>query len=384
VRILYIHHTLVPPSPDPGKNRFLLLEFEADILRPIWFGSSEEVEQFYGPGSYPVYTVGRCRYHWLLARRRDGLRRKLSALWFYLSRGLRIYRERRFDCVVTYSHMMTGVCGAVLKLLTGAKLIVEIVTAADRSYLVNQPRPTLGDRFMQRFSNLCLHISLLSCDQAHLLGPGLIAPFKRLRKVPRVVYHSFSPISAVPRRRDVEEQSILLVGAPWYLKGADLLVAAFRRLAGDFPGVKLKIVGYFPDREHLEALTGGLPQIEILKHRPNTEVLEMMSLATIFALPSRCEGMAVVILEAMASGLPVVASDVGGIPTLVRDGENGFLVPVGDIPALEARLRQLLSDKGLRERMGARSYEIAHSEFSEKAYVDQFTRMVTEVVNGRA
>ena len=108
-----------------------------------------------------------------------------------------------------------------------------------------------------------------------------------------------------------------------------------------------------------------------------------MSAATIFALPSRCEGTPCVILEAMAAGLPIVASGVGGIPALVRDGENGFQVPAGDAAALEARLRELLSDGDLRRRMGARSYELARTEFREEAYWDRFRRMVVEAVSGR-
>jgi glycosyltransferase involved in cell wall biosynthesis len=199
-----------------------------------------------------------------------------------------------------------------------------------------------------------------------------------------VVFPTFVPTSRVPRREDSDEQYVLLVGAPWYLKGADLLIDAFRRLAPDFPHVKLKVLGYFPDREPLEALTGGCPQIEILKHRPNPEVLEMMSRATVFALPSRCEGTPCVILEAMSAGLPIVASDVGGIPELVRDGENGFLVPTEDVPALEARLRQLLSDRALRERMGARSYELSHTELSDRAYLNRFCRMIVDVVGGQS
>jgi glycosyltransferase involved in cell wall biosynthesis len=218
---------------------------------------------------------------------------------------------------------------------------------------------------------------------AHLLGSTLIAPYRWLRSVPTAVFPHFVPVSLVPRR-EVQEQYILLVGAPWYRKGADLLIAAFLRLAGDFPGIKLKVVGWFPDWERVEAMTGGSTQIEILKPRPNAEILEITSGATIFALPSRCEGTPCVILEAMAAGLPIVASDVGGIPLLVRDGENGFLVPAGDAAALEARLRELLADGDLRRRMGARSYEMAHTEFCEAAYWDQFRRMVAEVVNGHA
>jgi glycosyltransferase involved in cell wall biosynthesis len=78
-----------------------------------------------------------------------------------------------------------------------------------------------------------------------------------------------------------------LPSMPWYLKGADLLIKAFQRLSADFPKVKLKLLGYYPDGEHLEALTAGSPQIEILNARRNLEVLEVISKATIFALPSR-------------------------------------------------------------------------------------------------
>jgi glycosyltransferase involved in cell wall biosynthesis len=174
------------------------------------------------------------------------------------------------------------------------------------------------------------------------------------------------------------------VGAPWYLKGADLLIAAFRRLSGDSPEVNLKILGYYPDREQLEALTGGSPRIEILKPRLNPEVLEIISKAEIFALPSRCEGTPRVIIEAMAAGVPVIGSNVGGIPMLIRDGESGFVVPAEDVGALESRLRQLLSDNELRRRMGARGYDLAHTEFGEKALADHFTLMVAEVVKGGA
>jgi L-malate glycosyltransferase len=87
-----------------------------------------------------------------------------------------------------------------------------------------------------------------------------------------------------------------------------------------------------------------------------------------------------VLLEAMAAGVPVIGSNVGGIPSLVRDGENGFLFPSGDVNALEARLRQLLSNPALRESMGARGYEMAHGEFSEDVYVDRFVTMIETAV----
>ena len=97
---------------------------------------------------------------------------------------------------------------------------------------------------------------------------------------------------------------MLLVGTPWYLKGADLLVEAFHRLAPDFPDVKLKILGYFPDGDKLFELIGGSPQIEVLKARPLPEALAVIRNAAILVLPSRCEGIGRVLIEGMAAGIP--------------------------------------------------------------------------------
>ena len=84
------------------------------------------------------------------------------------------------------------------------------------------------------------------------------------------------------------------------------------------------------------------------------------------------------ILEAMAAGLPVVASAVGGIPEIVRDGETGLLVPPGDADALAAALGRLLDDDGLRRRLGAAGRERALDEFDVvrfgDAHVDAYRR----------
>lgn len=382
MRILYLHGTSVPPARDPHRNRFAWLSpaLEGDVLQGIWFTRPEDVEESLGPHSFPVYESNGFRYHFLLGAN-DGWRWKLALAWFFVAEGLRIHREGGFDCVVVYSHTLTAICGAILKLLTGAKLIVEIVGTPSNIYLSMRPNPGFRLRMAQLYSDICLHIALWSCDRAHLLGPSLIAGYRQLRNVPTSVFVEGIPMSRGPRREaNAERPHILLVGAPWYLKGADLLIRAFQNLAEDFPGFGLQLLGYYPDRAQLEALIGGSPRIEILEPRANPEVLELMSQAMIFALPSRSEGAPRVILEAMAAGVPVVASDVGAIPTMVRDGDSGFVVPAGDVGALENRLRRLLSDGDLRRRMGARAYELAHTEFTETAYAEHFTQMVVETV----
>jgi glycosyltransferase involved in cell wall biosynthesis len=306
----------------------------------------------------------------------------MALAWFLVSEGRRIYRRQPFDCIVTYSHTIPGVCGAILKFLTGAKLIVEIVAAPDKAYASERSARGLLVRLKELYASACLHASLWSCDRTHLFAPTLIAGYKRLQNVPKSVFPEWVAVSRVPPHIESGELCILLVGAPWRRKGVDVLIRAFQKIAPEFPRVKLRLLGHYPDREALDELIGGSPQIEILKARPNPEVLDLISRAAVFALPSRCEGTPRVVLEAMAAGIPVVGSNVDGIPSYVRDGENGFLVPPNEPDALADRLRLLLSDGKLRARMGAKGYEMAHTEFSEASYVARFTRMVALAVRG--
>jgi glycosyltransferase involved in cell wall biosynthesis len=385
MRILYLPGSYVPPPRDQKLDRvfWLSAELEGDVLQDVWFSRPEQVEEALGAGSYPTYRLGRFQYHFLLGKAPRGLRGRLALAWFWISEGRRIYRRQPFDCIVTYAHTLPGVCGAILKFLTGAKLIVEIVAAPDKGYASESSKRGFLLRLKQLYSDVCLHISLRSCDRTHLFAPALIAGYKSLRSVPKSVFPEWVAVSQVPRHPDSPERYILLVGAPWRRKGVDVLIRAFQKLAPDFPQVKLRLLGHYPDREVLDVLIAGSPQIEILKARPLPEALEVISRAAIFALPSRCEGTPRVVLEAMAAGVPVVGSDVDGIPSYVRDGENGFLVPVNDADALADRLRLLLSDEDLRAKMGAKAYEMAHSEFSEQAYVARFARMVAQTVGDR-
>jgi glycosyltransferase involved in cell wall biosynthesis len=220
------------------------------------------------------------------------------------------------------------------------------------------------------------------CDRAHCLYPNLFAPYRLLRRVPNSVFHEFVTVSMVDRYQGPPvEPVILLVGSPWFLKGADLLIRAFQRLASEFPEWKLKILGHFPDRAGMEAIIGDAPQIEIMTPRPNPEVLQIISQAQILVLASRCEGMGRVLIEGMGAGIALVGSDVGGIPTMIHDGENGLLFPCGDDQALEQRLRTLMQDPALRKKLGDKGYARAHSELSEASYVERFADMVRDTVN---
>ncbi len=381
MRILYVGASWVPPAENPHQDRFFLLSerLEGDVLQPIWFDRPQQVEELFGPGSYPVYSRGRFRYHWFLAFQHRGWRRRLSWIWFYIHTGFKLHREKPFDCIVAYSHMMPALAAAVLKLLSRAKLIVEIMTAPELSYLHERQRVTLTDRILRIVSDCSLYISVLMSDRVHLLYKTQLGHYPRLQRVPSSVFHDFVLLSLIPAATE-PEPFVLLVGAPWYLKGVDLLVDAFRRLSDEFPDISLKIQGYYPDKYKLEALIAGAPRIEIVKAEPNPETLLRISKALVLVHPSRIDGLSRVILEGMGAGVPVIASDAGGNPHSVRDGDTGLVFPSGNAEELRKRLRRLLADPEFGRRLGRRGREVAQTEYSEQVYVDQFVRMIEDTV----
>jgi D-inositol-3-phosphate glycosyltransferase len=99
--------------------------------------------------------------------------------------------------------------------------------------------------------------------------------------------------------------------------------------------------------------------VEFVGAKDHSQLPTYYSAAEALLMPSDYESFGMVALEAMAAGTPVIASNVGGLAYLVRDGETGYLVPVRDEVALAARMRDILSDGALRERMGQAAHERA-------------------------
>jgi len=167
----------------------------------------------------------------------------------------------------------------------------------------------------------------------------------------------------LPKRR-----YILNVATFEHKKGQDVLVRAFARMADDFPDIDLIMIGRDgPARARIEAIADDLlfqGRISILVDRPHPEVLAYLSKALLFALPSRSEGLPIVILEAAVLGIPVVASRVDGIPEVIDSVDLGVLVAAEDDRALELALRKLLADEALRADLGRRLREHVIREFS--------------------
>ncbi len=205
MRILYLQTSPVPPPVDSGIDRFVLLSgrLEGEVLQPIWCREAEQVEKVFGPGSWPRYRRGKFQYRWLLSWRWTGLSRFLHTNWFYISEGLRAHREKPIDCVMTYSHMTTALCGIVIKVLTGARLVVEVFQFTRIACTSTNTRSGSGLRdsgapVLFRYLSAHQHVGLRDCVQSAVCGGArpLSAPARHAQSG---LPCEFVPVSVVPR-----------------------------------------------------------------------------------------------------------------------------------------------------------------------------------------
>jgi sugar transferase (PEP-CTERM/EpsH1 system associated) len=170
-----------------------------------------------------------------------------------------------------------------------------------------------------------------------------------------------------------------LVGAAGRLhrqKGFADLITALAQVRERFPAVRLLLVGDGELRGDLEAHAQALGLSEVVVFAGlRTDIPEILAGLDLFALPSLWEGLPNVVLEAMAAGLPVAATAVGGTPEIVVDGVTGILVPPQDPEVLAQAITRLLGDPGLRHRMGQAGQERVAQRFTVERMVEQTERL---------
>ena len=177
-----------------------------------------------------------------------------------------------------------------------------------------------------------------------------------------------SPDESVP-----QEPVLLFVGRLVQRKGVDDLVRAFALLRARFPEARLSIVGDGPEMESLRKLCeelGVLDSVEFKGTLVGAPLDHEYARCTVFILPSKDvatdranEGLGLALIEASMHAKPLIGTRHGGIPEVVKDRENGLLVPPGDPAALAAALGEILSDDDLARKMGRVAAEMARSRF---------------------
>ncbi|MBC2668134.1 glycosyltransferase family 4 protein [Novosphingobium piscinae] len=166
-------------------------------------------------------------------------------------------------------------------------------------------------------------------------------------------------------------------------KGQHGLLEAFAAVRRQRSDVSLDLVGDGPLRADLERAARALGVADAVTFHgalPEPQTIACIGRSDILVLPSYMEGLPLVLMEAMGLGRPVVASGVAGIPELVRDGENGLLVPPGHVAALAGAMLRLADDPPLRQRLGQAAREAVHAEF----VIDRAVIPLQDLLHGKA
>ena len=228
-------------------------------------------------------------------------------------------------------------------------------------------------------------VTAVSKFQAKQLAGDLSVPEESISVIP-------NPISPGLLRQAIEEPTkqskdpvVLYTGRIEYRKGTLDLLQSIPAVARVFPEVKYLVVGARHNSIDDQTLNEALNQpdvcehIELVGHVQWQQLADWYRRASVFVMPSLYETFGISVIEAMAFGLPVVATNIGGLPEVVQDGVTGILVPPKDPDALAEAVIRLLRDPELRRRLGNAGRERVLSEFRVDRIVEQTLKVYQSV-----
>lgn len=186
--------------------------------------------------------------------------------------------------------------------------------------------------------------------------------------------------------RDLDPPAVLFAGVMIPRKGVEHLIEAVARMVPDRQ-VLVRLAGDETDIGYVKELKTKIAthdleeRVEWLGKLDQAELAEVMRNSTVFVLPTYSEGLPRVLFEAMAAGLPCIASNVSGIPEVLTHGVTGYLVDPKAPEQIESCLRQIIDNPSEAALMGDRARERARQIFSRESYVSQYAAMVRDVLN---
>lgn len=168
------------------------------------------------------------------------------------------------------------------------------------------------------------------------------------------------------------------------LKRVEDVIRIFATVRAQMPA-RLDLIGDGPERSRAQMLVASLglgDHVRFVGEPADASALPMLLRASdVFLLPSQTESFGLAALEAMACGVPVVASDVGGLPEVIVDGVAGFLAPMGDVERMSTAARRLLVDEALFDRMSKAARQVAEERFSLRPTVDRYEALYRRMLS---
>lgn len=306
---------------------------------------------------------------------------KLFSLLYAASSFLFMLRHRRrYD--VIHCHILQGFhspAAVIAGFLLKKKTVIKLTSSGPTSDFVSLAGVCLGGTILKllRRTDRLVATSAVSAREArqHGFSPGQIV------LIPNGVdTRRFRPREQYADARD----RIVCAGRLIAGKGIDTLIEAFAQLRSDLPGLRLDIVGDGPQRGSLveKAAEAGCRDA-VSFHGEVQDVERFFDNRCVFVQPSLSEGMSNVILEAMACGLPVVATRAGASPDIVRDGANGVLVDAGSIVQIRGALHRVISDEDFARRLGTKARKTIEENYAIDIVAERYSELYHDLLKSQ-
>lgn len=284
---------------------------------------------------------------------------------------------------LVHSHEFTmAVYGSVAARRAGAR---HVITMHGGRYYAEAWRRRAALRWaMERSAATTAVSGATAADLRRTLG----VPDEAVRILPNGITMPNGRRDKLRRELELRDDDMLIVaiGNLYPVKGHAVLLRALAALEeqGGAPRWRLAIAGRGEDEQRLRIIAdeGGIAsRVHLLGFR--SDAPDILAAGDLFVMPSLSEGLPLALVEAMATGLAIVASDVGGIPEVVERDREALLVPPASPIALAAAIRALLDDPVRRSTLGAAAQRRAHCDFSVAAMADAYETLYRGAVTGR-
>ncbi|MBI4776231.1 MAG: glycosyltransferase [Deltaproteobacteria bacterium] len=305
----------------------------------------------------------------------------VAAMVIYLANALlmsyRVARKHPFVLIHVHWVIPMGLVGECLSRALGIPMLVHAMGSDIHTYAIRNRILAALTRHVLRHTDAAAAVSRDLDDRMNALAPGL----PPAHVIPNGIdVQAFRPGDRHDARKKlglpVEATYLLFVGGLIPVKGIDLLQQALSPLLRERPDLRLIMAGDGPLRSEVETWAGRTApgRVHLLGGVAHESMPTVYRAANVFILPSRNEGLPNALLEAMASGLPCVASPVGDIPRVIRHGGNGLLMGSQDASELRKQVLRVLDDRIEAAHLADRAFESVQA-FSEQISFDRVVRL---------
>lgn len=319
---------------------------------------------------------------------------KLRAQAAFVVRVIRFLRARGRDYTILHRHTLAYPFEVTTAQAMQIKAVGKAATGGDLSFTYSEvarrfalwkPIITAANTWAVRKFDAVVSISREIADELMRLG---VSP-DRIHCIPNGIDTDTCCPADEATQRELrralglpEGPVVVYTGRLVPRKGVDVLLRAWTTCRSAATEATLLIIGKGNASDDLRQLADELkPGTSVRFMGELSDVLPWLQAADIYVMPSRQEGLPNALLEAMAVGLPIVATRIGGIVDIVEEGQSGTLVPADDVDALANALSDLLTDAAARVKLGAGARETAVHRFSIKTTVEQFLNLYDQLLN---